>query len=43
VLNRNYPVIQGSVLLVTFLFMLINILTDSLYAALDPRIRHSQG
>jgi peptide/nickel transport system permease protein len=41
VLARNYPVIQGAVLLVTFLFMLSNILTDSFYALLDPRIRHS--
>ncbi len=41
VLERNYPVIQGAVLLVTFLFMLINILTDSLYAVLDPRVRLS--
>jgi peptide/nickel transport system permease protein len=40
VLNRNYPVIQGAVLLITFLFMLINILTDVLYATLDPRIRY---
>ncbi len=39
VLERNYPVIQGAVLLVTFLFMLVNILTDALYALLDPRIR----
>ena len=43
VLNRNYPVIQGAVLLVTFLFMLVNILTDALYAMLDPRIRYGQG
>lgn len=41
VLERNYPVIQGAVLLVTFLFMLVNILTDALYALLDPRIRGS--
>jgi peptide/nickel transport system permease protein len=42
VLARNYPVIQGAVLLVTFLFMFANILTDSMYAALDPRIRQSR-
>lgn len=41
VLERNYPVVQGAVLLVTFLFMLTNILTDSLYAVIDPRIRQS--
>ncbi len=41
VLERNYPVVQGAVLLVTFMFMVINILTDALYAVIDPRIRHS--
>jgi peptide/nickel transport system permease protein len=41
VLERNYPVVQGAVLLITFLFMTINILTDSLYAVIDPRIRAS--
>lgn len=41
VLERNYPVVQGAVLLVTFLFMVINIVTDSLYAVIDPRIRQS--
>ncbi len=41
VLERNYPVVQGAVLLVTFMFMVINILTDSLYAVIDPRIRRS--
>ena len=39
VLERNYPVVQGAVLLITFLFMAINILTDSLYAVVDPRLR----
>ncbi|MEA2511719.1 MAG: peptide/nickel transport system permease protein [Thermomicrobiales bacterium] len=41
VLERNYPVIQGAVLLITFVFMVVNILTDSLYAVLDPRVRLS--
>jgi peptide/nickel transport system permease protein len=39
VLSRNYLVIQGAVLLVAFLFMTVNILTDSLHAVLDPRVR----
>ena len=42
VLERNYPVVQGSVLLVTFLFMLTNIVTDSLFAVIDPRIRSNR-
>jgi peptide/nickel transport system permease protein len=43
VLERNYPVVQGAVLLITFMFMAINILTDSLYAIIDPRIRTSHS
>lgn len=39
VLERNYLVIQGAVLLVAFLFMVVNILTDSLQPILDPRVR----
>lgn len=42
VLERNYPVVQGAVLLVTFLFMLTNIVTDSLFAVIDPRIRSNR-
>ena len=41
VLDRDYPVVQGAVLLITFLFILVNILTDAFYAVLDPRIRLS--
>ncbi|MHB0868686.1 MAG: ABC transporter permease [Chloroflexota bacterium] len=39
--QRDYPLVQGSVLVVALLFMLINLLTDVLYALLDPRIRYS--
>ncbi|RKN47789.1 ABC transporter permease [Micromonospora endolithica] len=35
---RDYPVLQGAVLLVAALFLLINLLVDVLYARLDPRI-----
>jgi peptide/nickel transport system permease protein len=35
---RDYPVLQGAVLLVAALFLLINLLVDLLYAKLDPRI-----
>ena len=36
---RDYPVIQGAVLLMGTLFLLINLLVDVLYAVVDPRIR----
>jgi peptide/nickel transport system permease protein len=38
---RDYPVIQGAVLLIAVLFLLINLLVDLLYAVVDPRIRLS--
>lgn len=35
----DFPVVMGSVLLVSFFFVLINILVDVLYGILDPRVR----
>ncbi|WBB80657.1 ABC transporter permease [Micromonospora sp. WMMD882] len=35
---RDYPVLQGAILLVAALFLLVNLLVDILYARLDPRI-----
>ncbi|MGM0651719.1 MAG: ABC transporter permease [Bacillota bacterium] len=37
---RDYPVVQGVVLLVAFAFIFINIVVDLFYAYLDPRIRY---
>lgn len=39
VLQRDYPVVQGIVIVVSMLFILINILVDISYAFLDPRVR----
>lgn len=36
---RDYPLIQGAVLLIAALFLMINLLVDVLYAVVDPRIR----
>ncbi|WP_099022452.1 ABC transporter permease [Mycolicibacterium palauense] len=38
---RDYPVIQGAVLLIAVLFLLVNLVVDLLYAVIDPRIRLS--
>jgi peptide/nickel transport system permease protein len=38
---RDYPVIQGAVLLIAVLFLIINLIVDVLYAVVDPRIRLS--
>ncbi len=40
VLNRDYPMVQGGLLIVTALLVLVNIGVDVLYAFLDPRVRY---
>ena len=40
ILRRDYPVIQGVVLLFSFVYVLVNLLIDLLYTLLDPRIRY---
>ena len=40
VLARDYPMVQGIVLVAALLFVLINLATDVCYAYLDPRIRY---
>lgn len=39
ILARDYPVVQGAVLLLAVSFLLINLLVDILYVFFDPRIR----
>lgn len=39
--KRDYPVVQGIVLWIALVFVVINMLVDILYAALDPRIRYA--
>ncbi len=40
-LRRDYPTIQGVILIVAFVYMLVNLLVDLSFAILDPRIRYS--
>jgi len=40
VLARDYPVIQGLILLFSFIYILINLVVDVLYTLFDPRIRY---
>src|SRR5262250_1900505 len=40
ILQRDYPVVQGCVLLVAVVFVLVNLAVDLLYGWLDPRIRY---
>ena len=39
--ERNYPLIQATILLVTSGFVVINFLVDMLYVAIDPRVREA--
>jgi peptide/nickel transport system permease protein len=40
ILHRDYPVIQGAILLFSFVYVLINLGVDLLYTVFDPRIRY---
>jgi len=40
IFNRDYPVLQGAVVILTLAVLLANLLTDLAYAYLDPRIRY---
>jgi peptide/nickel transport system permease protein len=37
--GRDYPVVQGGVLIIAFMFSLVNLLVDILYAYIDPRVK----
>lgn len=40
--RRDYPVVQGALLLVASIIMLVNLLVDVLYGLINPRIRHAR-
>ena len=40
VLRRDYPVIQGVVLVIAGVYMLVNLLVDLSYVLFDPRVRY---
>jgi len=40
ILNRDYPVVQGAILVVSAIFVFANLLVDVLYTVIDPRIRY---
>jgi len=40
--TRDYPLVQACVLLISFIYVLVNLLTDLAYAWADPRIRLGQ-
>jgi len=38
--RRDYPALQGGILLISTLVILVNVIVDVLYGAINPRIRH---
>jgi peptide/nickel transport system permease protein len=38
--SRDFPVVQGAVILIAVFFITINLLVDLLYAFADPRVRY---
>lgn len=40
ILQRDYPVIQGIVLMFSFAYVIVNLIVDLLYTLFDPRIRY---
>lgn len=40
ILRRDYPVIQGVVLIFSFVYVLVNLVIDLIYTLVDPRIRY---
>ncbi len=40
--KRDYPIVQACVLLISFTYVLINLLTDLIYIKLDPRVKLDQ-
>ena len=39
ILARDYPAVQGCVILFAVIIMAVNLLTDILYSVLDPRVK----
>lgn len=37
---RDYPIVQGATLFIATIFVMVNLVTDLLYAAVDPRIKY---
>ena len=42
IINRDYPIVQGSILVVSVVFVFTNLAVDILYTMIDPRIRYEE-
>lgn len=41
--NRDLPLLEGTVMYISFVFVVVNLIVDVSYAFLDPRIRYGKG
>ncbi len=41
--RRDYPLVQGIVLMIALIYVMINLLVDIVYGILDPRLRQSRA
>ncbi|MEP7276319.1 MAG: peptide ABC transporter permease, partial [Betaproteobacteria bacterium] len=39
--SRDYPVVQGGILLVATIVIVVNLIVDATYGVINPRIRHA--
>jgi dipeptide transport system permease protein len=40
--RRDYPALQGGVMLISLVVIFVNLMVDLLYGAINPRIRHGR-
>jgi len=43
ILRREFQIVQASVLVITFVYVMVNFVVDILYGFLDPRVRHARS
>ncbi|OYR87582.1 hypothetical protein DJ72_01280 [Halorubrum distributum] len=41
--RRDFPAIQGAVILISFVFVFMNLLVDVLYTSINPQIKYGGG
>ena len=42
IFRRDYPAVQGGLLLIAAIVMFVNLIVDVLYGVINPRIRHGR-
>jgi dipeptide transport system permease protein len=42
IFRRDYPAVQGGLLLIAVIVMIVNLIVDLLYGLVNPRVRHGR-